>query len=89
VAFARRHGDTTVIVAVARRARHLLDQRSLLPDPAAWLGTTLRLPDDLAERGYTSALGAGGVDVEHGGIPVQRLFDPMPAAILVAAEPTP
>ncbi|WP_432725290.1 malto-oligosyltrehalose synthase [Variovorax sp. W6] len=62
VAFARRHGDQTVLVVAGRLfaaiSRHDADAATapMLPEPAKWADTTIRLPTGLAAGTFRNLL---------------------------------
>lgn len=85
VAFARRHDDVAVLVAVPRLVASLPRGREApLPDAAAWRGTALELtavpPGEYRDvfTGRVHGIGSGGTAV----LPVERLFAEFPLALL-------
>jgi len=88
VAFARRHGDATVIAVVPRLVTALtaLDRPVPLGE-AAWGDTALVLPDDLAARRYQNVVTAEAVVAGRpAGLPLAKLCAGSPIAVLVAEK---
>ncbi len=94
LAFARPHGDRTIIVAVSRLVAglSLSESVSVAPLnvlPAAWNGTTAVLPRHLHGRRLVNALaGADAPDIAPPGgtgrVPLAELFAALPVALLEA-----
>jgi (1->4)-alpha-D-glucan 1-alpha-D-glucosylmutase len=89
-AFARRHEDTTVIVAVARWfARLMGDEPALPPGRPVWGETWLEAPEKAAADGYRNLLTNESVPVvghrDRPGLRAADLFAGFPVALLTDA----
>jgi (1->4)-alpha-D-glucan 1-alpha-D-glucosylmutase len=90
-AFARLHEGAAAVTVVPRLpfglARAADAATGVMPHGEVWAGTTLRLPPELAEHDFVDAIGRRAVrrDARHaGGIPVERILQSCPAALLVS-----
>jgi len=83
IAFARRLGSESVVVACARLPRRLagMTDRPLIP-PTVWAGSMLQLPEELALTAQASELDGMQLHPERGGLPLAALFDTLPVAVL-------
>jgi (1->4)-alpha-D-glucan 1-alpha-D-glucosylmutase len=84
-AFSRSREGQSVIVAVGRLFAALLPQEGVFPAPEAWQGTKLCLPQDGA-RSYRDILTGRQLEPEAGGISASRLFEILPAAVLLSDD---
>jgi (1->4)-alpha-D-glucan 1-alpha-D-glucosylmutase len=87
VAFARRRGEKTTITVVPRLCAGLMHEEGpLIPDPEAWAGTSVHVPEDLARTRYFSVLtGEKGAIEERGTealLPAGDLLRNFPVALL-------
>ncbi len=84
IAFVRRHGSQSFIVAAPRLYSKLArDDGSLLPQPETWGNTNVELPEDLASAGLRNVL--TGEKLEAGALlAVTDLLRGFPVALLTA-----
>lgn len=82
VAFVRREGEQAVL-AVACRFSSQVYAQDRAPTADAWEGTTIAVPDGLPTA-WTNMLTAQHLDLE-GGVPVGRLLDGLPVALLLGS----
>ncbi len=83
-AFARRHGDATLVVAVPRLTTRLTVAGDAAPLVGAWGDTMLALPDDVAR--WCDALTGAALGGATGTVACAELFTALPFALLLAAE---
>jgi (1->4)-alpha-D-glucan 1-alpha-D-glucosylmutase len=88
VAFARRHGETSAIVAVPRLCAQLLKDTTASPlDPAVWKDTQVELCFSSDIRTYRNALSLETIvpDRSEGStfVPASTLFEDFPVALLI------
>jgi (1->4)-alpha-D-glucan 1-alpha-D-glucosylmutase len=82
VAFARRQGRQAMIVAAGRLfARLPAAPGRFAPDAAAWRGTVVAAPSEATARFSNLFTGASAENFD-----LDRLFDPLPVAVLIAGE---
>jgi maltooligosyltrehalose synthase len=85
VAFARRQGSQTLIVAAGRLFARLPAKGSFAPDPLAWQDTMVAVPS-AAPSDFTSVFTSEPVEARADGFNLAQLFDPLPVAVLIAGE---
>jgi (1->4)-alpha-D-glucan 1-alpha-D-glucosylmutase len=88
VAFARRHGETSAIVAVPRLCAQLLKDTTASPlDPAVWKDTQVELCFGSDIRTYRNAFSLETIvpDRSEGStfVPASTLFEDFPGALLI------
>jgi (1->4)-alpha-D-glucan 1-alpha-D-glucosylmutase len=90
VSFARRHGDSTVIVSAGRFFVALGGMTRLPAGPALWQDTSVRLQADLPEGPYRDVFsGETTIAVRDGmstALPAESLFSLLPIAVLIREE---
>lgn len=91
-AFARRHGDETLIVVVPRLIGSLIAEADPPVGSAAWKDTWVELPADSPSPRWTNALTGEAVETEprgeSSGLALARVFGTFPYALLRAARDT-
>ena len=90
LAFARRAGDSTAILAVPRLWAQLTEKESLIGNPEMWQDTSIQIPPEWPESSYRDEITSEECLVvrrESGvnSLSVASLFQVIPWALLVTA----
>jgi (1->4)-alpha-D-glucan 1-alpha-D-glucosylmutase len=80
-AFARGHGETRMVVAVARHLAPYLAPEATIPEPATWSGTILRLAGSVGT--LQDVLTGQTIDSASGTMLAGQLFTVLPVTVLV------
>jgi (1->4)-alpha-D-glucan 1-alpha-D-glucosylmutase len=85
VAFARQHGDTTIVVVAPRLISGLLDEAGVPPiGPDIWQDTHILLPQKMCGNKFTNIFTGKVVELENE-TPLANVLLEFPAAVLLAS----